>query len=109
MSKELDLSDLSALSADDLRYALDRALISEEDAVANGLHVGGSEVDTHGLSAGSGMGPDKDPGDFKAAEVKAYLNSLDLDDERDAAEFDRVIEAETDGEARKTVLALAEG
>lgn len=108
MSKELDLSDPSKLSQDDLRYAVDRYLLTEEQAVEAGFHVGDGGG-SGGMAAGSGMGPDKDPADFKVAEVKAYLSSLDLEDEADAAEFDRVIEAEDSGEGRKGILSLAEG
>jgi hypothetical protein len=50
-----------------------------------------------------------DPAAHDAAEVIDYLNTLDEDPEVDAeAEFARVIAAERQGKARKTVLALAE-
>lgn len=104
MSKQLDLSDLSKLSQDDLRYALDRYLITEDAALEAGFT--GTEQASEGEP--QGMGPGKDPADFKATEVVAYLNGLDEDDEDQMAEFDRVIEAENDGEGRKTILKLAE-
>lgn len=47
-----------------------------------------------------------DPEAHNADEVIAYLEGLDRDDSDGEAEFDRVIEAERAGKARKTVLAL---
>lgn len=45
-----------------------------------------------------------DPSKHDAADVIAYLDSLVNDDTQDTAEFDRVIAAERDGKARKTIL-----
>lgn len=50
-----------------------------------------------------GMGPGKDPGDFKAKEVTAYLDGL-ADDAEGNAERDRVIAAEKDGQARVSII-----
>lgn len=49
-----------------------------------------------------------DPSKHDAPEVLAYLDSLGTDDSDAVAEFDRVIAAERDGKARKTVLAYGE-
>lgn len=49
-----------------------------------------------------------DPSQHDAPEVIAYLDSLINEDTQDTAEFDRVIAAERDGKARKTVLARGE-
>ncbi|MFJ6566229.1 hypothetical protein ACIQNU_02325 [Streptomyces sp. NPDC091292] len=49
-----------------------------------------------------------DPAKHDAADVLAYLDSLLNDDTADLAEFDRVIAAERDGKARKTILARSE-
>jgi hypothetical protein len=110
VSKQLDLSDPSKLSQDDLNYALQRYLITEEQATEAGWKNPGEEgFDPNSTSVGSGMGPGKDPADFKVSEVKAYLDTLDTENsEEDADEFDRVISEERDGEGRKSLLALAE-
>lgn len=117
MSKQLDVSDPSKLSKDDLNYALQRYLITPEVAREHGLHVpeefgdeGGGElpqsmpVEPERPTMGAGS----DPADFKAVEVIEYLNGLDEDDDAAMEEFNRVIEAEREGESRKTILALAE-
>ena len=49
-----------------------------------------------------------DPSKHDAPEVLAYLDSLGSDDSDAVAEFDRVIAAERDGKARKTILARSE-
>ena len=65
----------------------------------------------HGASGASATTtPDDlfDPAVHDAAEVVTYLNSLDLDDEDEDAEYGRVMDAERAGKDRKTVLALDE-
>jgi hypothetical protein len=49
-----------------------------------------------------------DPSKHDASEVLAYLDSLGTDDADAVAEFERVIAAERDGKARKTILARGE-
>jgi hypothetical protein len=49
-----------------------------------------------------------DPSKHDAPEVLAYLDALSADDYDAVAEFDRVIAAERDGKARKTILARGE-
>ena len=95
MSKKLDLSDLSKLSADDLNYALQRYMITEEEFISAGGSVASDEDESSEMSAGD------DPSNFKVAQVKAYLETADDD------EFARVISAEKKGEARKGILDLA--
>jgi hypothetical protein len=48
--------------------------------------------------------PPFDPSEHDAPDVIAYLDSLGTDDSDAVAEFDRVIAAERDGKARKTIL-----
>ncbi|MFE0036831.1 hypothetical protein [Streptomyces sp. NPDC059015] len=49
-----------------------------------------------------------DPSEHDAPEVLAYLDSLGTDDSDAVAERERVIAAERDGKARKTILARGE-
>ncbi|MBK3563219.1 MULTISPECIES: hypothetical protein [unclassified Streptomyces] len=49
-----------------------------------------------------------DPSKHDAPEVLAYLDSLGADDSDAVAEFARVIAAEREGKARKTILARGE-
>lgn len=49
-----------------------------------------------------------DPSKHDAPEVLAYLDALGADDSDAVAEFDRVLAAERDGKARKTILARGE-
>lgn len=49
-----------------------------------------------------------DPSKHDVGEVIAYLDSLGTDDSDAVAEFDRIIAAEHDGKARKTILARGE-
>jgi hypothetical protein len=53
-------------------------------------------------------GSEYDPGAHDVSEVLAYLDGLGTDDSNAVAEFDRVIAAERDGKARKTILARGE-
>lgn len=61
----------------------------------------------YGLGVQDGPTPtgEYDPSKHDASEVLAYLDSLGEDD---AAEYERVIAAERDGKARKTILARGE-
>ncbi|NUS55525.1 MAG: hypothetical protein HOV66_11805 [Streptomycetaceae bacterium] len=45
-----------------------------------------------------------DPSKHDAPDVVAYLDSLGTDDSDSVAEFERVLEAERNGKARKTIL-----
>ncbi|MFJ3021481.1 hypothetical protein ACIPH4_11085 [Streptomyces tendae] len=56
----------------------------------------------------TGEGEQFDPSKHDAADVLAYLDSLGTDDSDAIAEHDRVIAAERDGKARKTILARSE-
>ncbi|MFJ6061606.1 hypothetical protein ACIQHU_01055 [Streptomyces tendae] len=56
----------------------------------------------------TGEGEPFDPSKHDAADVLAYLDSLGTDDSDAIAEHERVIAAERDGKARKTILARGE-
>jgi len=93
MSLKLDLSDLSKLSEDELRYALDRYLITGEQYAENSDEAPSLEDVAPG---------EFDPDGKKVPQVVKYLEGAS--DE----EFARVIAAERAGQGRKTILDMAE-
>lgn len=90
--------DEGADTAEDVKEAEDKGQVPADAPVSDGTgtDVDGGEVDTTETGQqGSGQ---FDPNEHTAAEVQEYLKTAD------DAEKDRVIAAEKDGQARKTVV-----
>lgn len=73
----------------------------EKILVPRGDGTEGQSLDGEGDDTPTALADGGDPGDFTVAEVTAYLATLDPED----AEYERIIQAETDGKGRTGILS----
>lgn len=100
MSKVLDVSDPGALSDDDLRYAFDRGLITEE-VMAENLSAKGLKKLPHLSSDAADTTVDDDEG-FDPAEHSVDEVNDYIDEHPDEA--DAILAAEQRGKGRKGIM-----